>query len=268
MIGQQLTRIHIQQRTMDLWHTIRQAIATHSLPDSEQGTDSCFWRVDMHSHLIPGVDDGVTSPEQAVECLKQLASWGIRKVITTPHVSYDWYPNDSATLRAGQATLQALADENNLDLTIEVAAEYLIDELFQDRFQRDDLLTFGEARYILFELGWAAAPIYLPNLVKQLQSKGYTPILAHPERYPYYWEDLSVLAHLHENGCLFQLNWGSLAGLYGGRVQAQARLLLKYGWVDFISSDLHRPRDLNVLSNLFRMPEYDQLRNQTLLNES
>ncbi|GAB3493465.1 capsular polysaccharide biosynthesis protein [Spirosoma knui] len=253
---------------MDIWQTIRQAITPQSRLHSSPGADACFWRVDMHSHLVPGIDDGVGSPEEAIECLKQLAAWGIQKVISTPHVSYDWYPNDSATLRAGQVQLQTLADEHHLDLKIEVAAEYLLDELLHERIQQNDVLTFGTARYVLFELGWAAAPMHLLHSVAQLKAKGYTPVLAHPERYPYYWEDLSALSNLREQGCLFQLNWGSLTGLYSGRVQTQARSLLTHGWVDFISSDLHRPRDLKALSALFTMPEYEQLRNLPLRNES
>lgn len=191
---------------MQFWQTIRQAILSRSVPTSVDMTEPCFWQVDMHSHLVPGVDDGVQDPGQALVCLKQLAAWGIRKVITTPHVSRDWYPNESATLRAGQVTLQALSDENDLGLQIEVAAEYLLDEFFPGLLAADDLLSFGPARYLLVELGWAAAPRQLDDLLFRIRTRGYTPVLAHPERYAYYYEDQSVLTHLHENGCLFQLN--------------------------------------------------------------
>ncbi|MFD2574172.1 tyrosine-protein phosphatase [Spirosoma soli] len=253
---------------MDILETIRRVIASRSFQHEEEVIDPCFWRVDMHSHLLPGVDDGVSNLEQTVACLKQLASWGIRKVITTPHVSGDWYPNESTQLKASQAMLQALANENGLDLQVEVAAEYLLDEFFPELLNTDALLTFGPARYVLVELGWAAAPLYLDDLLFRLRAKGYTPILAHPERYTYYHDNPSALAHLHENGYLFQLNWGSLTGRYGERVQAQARFLLKKGWVDFLGSDLHRPTDLKALATLFKMPEYEQLKSQPLLNES
>ncbi|QJW88492.1 histidinol-phosphatase [Spirosoma taeanense] len=253
---------------MHFWQTIRRAINSFSTPTTVDMTEPCYWRVDMHSHLIPGIDDGVTNPDQAVLCLKQLAAWGIQKVITTPHVSRDWYPNTSAGLRAGQATLQALADEHAPGLQIEVAAEYLLDEFFPAMIDTDELLTFGSARYLLFELGWAAAPHQLDELLFRLRTRGYTPVLAHPERYVYYYDDPTPLIHLHETGCLFQLNWASLTGRYGERAQIQARMLLKKGWVDFIGSDLHRPGDLSALSALFSSPEYEQLRKQPLLNES
>ena len=253
---------------MSLWQTIRQAITSHSLPVTMNEAEPCFWQVDMHSHLVPDVDDGVSSSEQALVCLKQLADWGIQKVVTTPHVSRDWYPNESGRLRAEQVNLQALADENNLGLTVEVAAEYLLDEFFPALLTADDLLTFGTARYLLFELGWAAAPHQVDDILFRLKARGYAPVLAHPERYSYYYDDPSPLEHLHETGCLFQLNWASLTGRYGERAQSQARLLLKKGWVDFVGSDLHRPNDLTALSALFSSADYDLLRKQPLLNQS
>lgn len=253
---------------MSFWQTIRQAITSHSLPSTLNEAEPCFWRVDMHSHLIPDVDDGVNTTDQALVCLKQLADWGIKKVITTPHISRDWYPNESAQLRAEQITLQALATDNGLQLTVEIAAEYLLDEFFPALLEADDLLTFGSAKYLLFELGWAAAPHQVDDIIFRLQTRGYTPVLAHPERYSYYYDDPSPLEHLHEMGCLFQLNWASLTGRYGDRAQAQARLMLKKGWVDFVGSDLHRPNDLTALSALFSSTDYDLLRKQPLLNES
>ncbi len=252
---------------MSLWQIIRQAMTTRSSQGAST-EEPCFWRVDMHSHLIPGIDDGVKSPEEALTCLKQLADWGIQTVITTPHVSRDWYPNSSADIRAGQAVLQSLIDEHSLPIQVAVAAEYMLDEFFGDMLEADDLLAFGTARYLLVELGWAAPPRQLEDLIFRMQTRGYTPVLAHPERYTYYNDDLPSLARLRQIGCLFQLNWGSFTGRYRERAQAQARLLLKNEWVDFISSDLHRPADLKSLAMFFPMNEYEQLRKQSLLNLS
>lgn len=253
---------------MSFWQAVRQVITPQAAQATKNEAEACFWQVDVHSHLVPAVDDGVTNPDQALVCLKQLADWGIQKVITTPHISRDWYPNESGRLRAEQATLQALADEHKLGLTVEVAAEYLLDEFFPDLLTANDLLTFGTARYLLFELGWAAAPYQVNDTLFRMQTRGYTPVLAHPERYSYYYDDPSPLEHLHETGCLFQLNWASLTGRYGERAQAQARLLLRKGWVDFVGSDLHRPNDLTALSALFSSADYDLLRKQPLLNQS
>lgn len=253
---------------MSLWQTIRQAIAPSQAAVVSVPADACFWRVDMHSHLIPGVDDGVSSPEESLTCMQKLADWGIEKIITTPHVSRDWYPNRSDTLRAAQADLQAIATDNGLALQVEVAAEYMLDEFFPDLVANDDLLTFGAERYVLVELGWAAAPRQVDELLFRMQAKGYSPILAHPERYAYLYDDTTLLTTLHENGCLFQLNWMSVAGRYGERAQQHARQLLKKEWVDFIGSDMHRPFDLKMMESLFSSADYELLKKQPLRNES
>lgn len=236
-------------------------------PDSPTPESPCYWQADIHSHLLPGVDDGVVSLEQTLVCLRQLADWGIRHVVTTPHVSQDWYPNTTATLLDGQTTLRALVAEHQLPLTIEVAAEYMLDDLFLDLLRADQLLSFGQQRYVLFETGWASPPNFLNEIIFHLLTQGYQPLLAHPERYTYYHKDPKLLGELHASGCLFQLNWGSLTGRYGRRVEAQARKLLTNQWVDFVGSDLHQPDDLNTLGKLFTSPNYQLLSQQPLRNQ-
>ncbi|GAB3024417.1 tyrosine-protein phosphatase [Spirosoma pulveris] len=253
---------------MNLWKQLKTRFIQNPASDPKAVEDACFWRVDMHSHLLPDVDDGVNNSEEALVCLQQMADWGIQRVITTPHVSRDWYPNSSDSLRAGQLELQRLADENGLAIKIDVAAEYMLDEFFPDLIDKNDLLTFGKERYLLIETGWVSAPQQLDDILFRLQTRGYTPILAHPERYTYYHTDEASLARLHDMGCLFQLNWLSLTGRYGRKVRTQAQRILKNNWVDFIGSDLHRPEDLAALGSLFSLPEYELLRAQPLRNES
>lgn len=253
---------------MNAWERFKKRFIPTSGNDLGSLEEACFWKVDMHSHLLPSVDDGVKDPEQTLICLRQMMGWGIERIITTPHVSRDWYPNSSAVLREGQAQLQALADANNLPIQIEVAAEYMLDEFFPDLLNSDDLLTFGAERYLLVETGWAAAPQQLEDVLFRIQTRGYTPILAHPERYTYYHGDDASLARIRDVGCLFQLNWLSLTGRYGNKVRAQAQRMLKNNWVDFIGSDLHRPEDLPALGSLFSLSDYDLLRSQPLRNAS
>lgn len=255
-----------------IWQRWRQRLFSSSNPPGPEG-ENCFWQVDIHSHLLPGVDDGVGDWEQSLACLRQLADWGIRKIVTTPHVSRDWYPNNASDLQRGQRTLQALVQEQQLPLTIEVAAEYMLDDFFPELLESGEVLSFGPAKYLLVETGWAAAPFSLENVLFRIRTHGYTPLLAHPERYSYYHEDEAGLVRLREMGCLFQLNWMSLTGRYGRRVRKQARHLLERGFVDFIGSDLHRPADLVNLQELFGAEEYhllrrQALRNQTLLDEA
>jgi len=227
----------------------------------------CYWHTDLHSHLIPGIDDGVATTDEALICLRQLADWGIRHVVTTPHVSQDWFPNTPEILLAGQATLRQLIADHQLPLTLEVAAEYLLDDLFLDQLRSGQLLSFGKPRHVLFETGWTSAPNFLSEVVFQLQTQRYQPVLAHPERYSYYHDDLKPLADLRSAGCLFQLNWGSLTGRYGKRVEKQARKLLQNNWVDFIGSDLHRSADLASMETLFTAPAYALLGQQPLRNQ-
>ncbi|WP_461127038.1 tyrosine-protein phosphatase [Spirosoma aerophilum] len=253
---------------MNVWERFKKRFISSSVNGIEAGNDACFWQVDMHSHLLPGVDDGVKNPEQSIACLQQMVSWGIQRIITTPHVSRDWYPNSSTDLREGKRQLQALADSHNIPIQIDVAAEYMLDEFFPDLLNNDDLLTFGAERYLLIETGWASAPQQLEDIIFRIQTRGYTPVLAHPERYTYYHNDEASLTRIHEMGCLFQLNWLSLTGRYGNKVRAQALRLLKNNWVDFIGSDIHRPEDLPALGSLFTLAEYDALRAQPLRNMS
>ena len=210
----------------------------------------------MHSHLLPGVDDGIAEIDEALVCLQQLADWGIRHLVTTPHISQDFHPNTSVHLREVGQQVQTLIDTHQLPLTFSIAAEYLTDELFDARLQQNDLLSFGTERFVLIETGWAALPRQLPNWLFQMQVKGYLPILAHPERYQYFRGRSTQLAELRQQGCRLQLNLMSLTGRYGDDARRMAHTLIQEGLVDFISSDLHRARDLTHVELALRSGDY------------
>ncbi len=255
---------------MNIYNDIAKAVTSVFTNRQAKHTsdEPCSWHTDIHSHLLPGVDDGVQNLDQTLEILRQLEAWGIRRVITTPHVNQDWYPNTPSILAEGQLTLQKLVADNNLSLTIEVAAEYLVDDLFLHLLETDDLRSFGDERYLLIETGWASAPHFMETILFRIQTKGYKPILAHPERYQYYFNDLSAIAKLRDMGCLLQMNWGSVTGRYGNKVKAQAQHLLKNKWIDFVGSDIHRPGDLRSLETLFSSSAYQLLLQQPLRNYS
>ena len=238
------------------------------LKGNSRQPERCFWSVDIHSHLIPAIDDGVKDDGQALICLTQLAEWGIRKIIATPHINGDWYPLSINTVLNGQRRLQTLIDQHQLPLNLSVAAEYLIDDHFFDLLQKKELLTFGSKQYLLLETGWTAPPNQLNDILFRIQTQGYTPVLAHPERYRYYHKNKEALLQLHEMGCLFQLNWMSLTGRYGAGSQQQARYLLQKQLISFVGSDLHGPGDLADMVRIFNANDLRLLGNQTLLNES
>ncbi len=215
--------------------------------------------VDMHSHLLPNVDDGIQSTENALVCLRQFADWGIRHVVTTPHISQDIFPNTSAGLRTLADELRAHIQAEQLPITFDVAAEYMLDELFVERLQQQDLLSFGTERYVLIETGWISLPLQIHTRLFEMQVKNYRPILAHPERYTYFRGKLDTLVHLREQGCLLQLNLMSLAGRYGPEARRMAQAMIQNGLVDFVSSDLHQPRDLPLLEKAMQTTDYQAL---------
>ena len=215
--------------------------------------------MDMHSHLLPDVDDGIRSTEEAMVCLRQFAGWGIRHVVTTPHISQDMYPNTSDLLRTVADELRTHIEAEGLPITFQVAAEYMVDELFVKRLQANDLLWFGTERYVLIETGWASLPLQLNTWLFQMQVNGYKPVLAHPERYPYFRGKVDALNHLREQGCLLQLNLMSLSGRYGPEARRMAQSLIEHRLVDFVSSDLHHPRDLILLEKAMKTTDYQNL---------
>ncbi|MCY7358130.1 MAG: histidinol-phosphatase [Rudanella sp.] len=242
---------------------------THWLHPSDEPISTrmaALWAVDMHNHFVPGVDDGVTTVEETMQCLRQYAEWGIRRVISTPHISQDYYPNTRDQLLLGAETVEQAIAAENLPITFSVAAEYLLDEQFYDLLQNREILSFGTEQYVLVEMGWASAPHHLEQYLFTLQQKGYTPVLAHPERYRFYHDELDKLLDLHEKGCLFQLNLLSVTGRYGRSTQHMAQQLLKAKTIDFIASDLHRPADLEALPGAFTSSLYPLLLQQPLLN--
>lgn len=223
---------------------------------------------DIHSHLLAGVDDGLHTHEEVVACLNQFVDWGFRHIVTTPHVSRAFYPNTSQTLLAGQAALRKLIEIYNLPLTIEVAAEYMVDDLFLELLEQKQLLSFGEQRYVLIELGWESPPALLETILFRTQVKGFQPVLAHPERYLFYHGNLKAFEKLRDLGCLFQLNWGSMVGQYGPAVKKQGHQLIQHKWVDFIGSDLHSPNDIPLFETFLHSSVYRSLNRLPLQNRT
>lgn len=200
--------------------------------------------VDLHSHLIPGVDDGVNTIEEAIALAEHMEKMGFRKLITTPHIMLDGYRNTPDIIRSKLEAVQEALDRSHLSITIDAAAEYYLDEGMRQHLQKGELLTFAD-NYILFEIAFMNRPSGLEEMVYEMLAKGYKPILAHPERYPYlYSADLEAYAKLREAGLLFQVNIPSLVGAYTQGARDMARKLIGAGMVDFIASDLHNEHQL------------------------
>lgn len=197
---------------------------------------------DMHSHIIPGIDDGAKTMADSLDMLRGMVALGYRKVITTPHIMSDGYPNTPAIILAGLERVRAAAQAENLPIQIEAAAEYYLDEQF-DRYLAEGLMSFGgDKRYVLFETSYVTKPLSLRNALFRMQSSHYTPVLAHPERYQYFWEGdaVSTIRELQESGVKMQVNIGSFVGRYSKQAAVLARQLVKEGLVDLLGTDMHR----------------------------
>lgn len=203
--------------------------------------DFSFLGTDLHSHLIPGIDDGAKTVEDALALVKELYQLGYRHIITTPHVMADLYPNTPKDITDGLAVLRDAVSAAGLEVKIDAAAEYFIDEHFAALVDHDQLLTLPENR-VLVEMSTLSAPPNLFNDLFRLQTKGYQPVLAHPERYVFLKSDFRQYSRLKDYGCEFQLNILSLTGYYGKPVRETALKLLKNNMVNFLGTDMHHER--------------------------
>jgi tyrosine-protein phosphatase YwqE len=196
---------------------------------------------DCHSHILPGVDDGVSDMETSLSILAAYEKLQIREVWCTPHVMED-IPNTTEDLKARFEELKA-AYHGPLQLNL--AAEYMMDGLFMDRLEQDDVLTHGhEGNALLVETSYYTPPMDMRGVLESIKRKGYFPILAHPERYLYM--KMSDYAPLKKMGLRFQLNVASLTGAYGEDAVKKAHYLLKEGSYNYIGSDIHRYRQLQI----------------------
>ncbi|MDB5009063.1 MAG: ywqE [Mucilaginibacter sp.] len=212
--------------------------------------------VDMHSHVLPGIDDGAQNPAESIELIKRMMKLGITKIIATPHIMADYYRNTAGTINTALDILKAELKKENIDITIEAAAEHYFDETFETRIDERKLMTMGD-NYVLFEYSFISQPPNAIPIIQKLKDSGYKPILAHPERYQYL--DLDDFRSLHDYGLLFQLNTISLTGYYGKESKKLAEGLVDNQLIDFISSDMHHLRHAEAFQNALKMPYLEKL---------
>ena len=224
--------------------------------------------IDLHSHLIPGIDDGSKDMETSLLLIRELASLGYKKLITTPHVS-DMFPNSSATILDGFRDLKEALLREKIEIELEVGAEYYADESFERLLENNDILSFGKEKYLLFELSYFTPPHDIDNLIYEIQLRGYTPILAHPERYLYWHSNFDTYRELKEMGTLFQINVNSIVGYYNREIQYIAEELIKNSLVDFIGSDTHHMTHIKSLKKSLNQTLYKKIfKYNTILNDT
>ena len=208
--------------------------------------------VDIHNHILPGIDDGAATIEDSLQLFRRFKQIGVQDFICTPHIMNDYYPNTPATISAAlEKVRSALALTKDLQgIKVRAAAEYMMDQNFMELLEGGEILTLKD-NYILVEMSYFQAPINLKEILFQLQTRGFKPVLAHPERYAYYHsKDLNNYEELKNRGCLFQLNALSLSTHYGTGIQKTAFQLLEAGMIDFIGSDAHREQHWDKLATI------------------
>lgn len=213
---------------------------------------------DIHSHFIPGIDDGAQTLEQGIELLRAMQELGYRKAITTPHSMADGYKNTSEIILGGLEKLRAEARRQGLAIAVEAAAEYYLDHELERKVAKREVLTFGD-RLLLFELPFISEPQVLLPMVFLMQTQGYRPVLAHPERYAFWHGDLAKYEQLKERGVLFQLNLVALSGAYGPKARETAERLIDAGAYELIGSDCHNLNHIEAIRNTLGQPYLHKL---------
>lgn len=210
--------------------------------------DFSFLGCDMHSHLVPGIDDGAKSLELSVDFIRSLHDKGYRKLITTPHIHLEFYDNRKDKILRHFAALKKFIQDQRINIELEVAAEYFLDNLFLSGILPEGLLTFS-GNHVLVEVSMAGWPRNFSDIIFAIQSDGYNPVLAHPERY-LYEVDHKVYQQLKDKGVKMQLNMLSLAGYYGKNVKTLAERFMEHNLYDFCGTDMHHERHQQ---HIFRM---------------
>lgn len=227
-----------------------------------------FIFVDMHSHLIPNIDDGSKSMDESVELIQQFVELGYRKIFTTPHVMGDLYRNTPEIILAGLGALKERLKSENLEIEIEAAAEYYLDEWLIEKLTKGiPLMTIGD-KYVLFETPYMNGSSQLHQAIFMMHTLGYKPILAHPERYIYLYHDFKEFKKIYDMDVLFQINLNSLSGYYSKHAKQFAEKLIDNNMVDFVGTDCHGVRHLDVLRQTKASEYYNKLSKLNLLNNT
>ena len=224
-------------------------------------------KVDLHSHLIPGIDDGSQSMEESLSLVRGLSDLGYEKLITTPHIMSDAYRNGVENILEGLRQLREAIQKEAIEIEIEAAAEYYLDDMFYEELKKPHIMSIG-GKYLLFESSYFSKPLQMEEMIFAIGKAGYKPLLAHPERYRYIKDPVKEYGRLKELGVLFQVNLNSFGGHYGQQAKEMADFLSRNGMIDFLGSDIHHRKQVDTLHNVFTMEAYhDIFRNNHIRND-
>jgi tyrosine-protein phosphatase YwqE len=225
-----------------LFHAKKQKIETISYPLFEAV------EIDIHSHVLPNIDDGSPDMQTSVQLIREMIDLGFRSIIATPHIS-ELYPNENTTIENTLIQLKKQLKREQLDIDINIAAEYMINDVFEQKILSGERLLTLPNNHILVELSHISEPVNLYKVIAMLVERGYTPILAHPERYRYYNNNLAQFQRLINCGCHLQVNALSLDGYYGRMVSDCAWALLNNYMIEFIGTDIHHAKHIDMFKH-------------------
>ncbi len=239
--------------------------AEYDLPAPENANWG-FLGADMHSHFIPGIDDGAKTIEDSITLLRAMKDMGYRTIITTPHVMIDYYPNTTETIQNGLKQVQEALKEREIDISIKAAAEYYIDEYFVSLLDKQEPLLTVHQNEVLVEFSMLYETPILHDVLFRMIASGYKPIIAHPERYLFFHRDINLYRDLKEKGCLLQLNMLSISGYYGQNIKMIADQLMQRGMYDYCGSDMHHEKHANTLKMMAGTKDYHKFAGYPFLN--
>lgn len=220
--------------------------------------------IDIHSHLIPGIDDGAKTLDDSLRLISELNKLGFSQFITTPHVMPPVWKNNTSIIQKEAKEVQLAL--NNSTIHFKAAAEYMLDHQFLEILKKEQLLTLKD-NYLLVEMSYLNPPINIQEIVYEIQIAGYTPVLAHPERYLFLHQNFNLYASLKKSGCLFQLNLLSVVGYYGLSVLKTAEKLLQQKMIDFVGSDVHHQKHVAAFKQKIMIKEMAPLKEAIQKNQ-
>ncbi len=226
-------------------------------------------KVDVHSHILPGLDDGPSTIDESVELIIGLYKLGFKKLIITPHIMHDFYPNTYEIISNQITLLREILKKEAIKIDLEMGAEYYLDESFIDRLiRKEKLITLGSYKnYLLFETSFVERIPLLLQAISLLKSNNYEPVLAHPERYIYLMNEPDSYERLRNLGVHFQLNINSLSNFHSKQSQETAEYLIRHDIVSFLGTDLHKATEIELLNASMSLPHYQMaLASRILLN--
>lgn len=224
--------------------------------------------VDIHSHLIPGIDDGSKDMEDSINMITQLHDLGYKKIITSPHIMSDGYRNTPEIILGGLEKVKQQLAQNNINIEMEGAAEYYVDYDFERKLDNEKLLTFGKS-YLLFEISYMNPPDNLHHVIFKMQTMGYKPVLAHPERYNFWHREFEKYEAFIDKGVLLQMNINSLTGYYSISTKKIAEQMIDKNMISFVGTDCHHVGHINLMKDVVYDPYLQKLvESGTLLNQT